>query len=1128
MSRLLTATNLFTFQISNMRKKNLKEQSLRHFAKFYLAMKLIIILMTVFSIQSFAASGQSKKFNISLKHATVEDVLNLIEKESDYYFFFKGNEAELNNSFVDLNFHDSTLEEILNFLLQDTKYSFKIIDNYVAIAPEGMVLQQSEVKIVKGNVSDTQGNPIPGATIIVKGLNKGTITDLNGNFSLSIPKDAEVLVFSFVGMQTQEVEIGDKRSLDVVLKENVLGLDEVVVTALGIEKRSKGLTYSTQSLKGEELTGAKDVNLINSLAGKSAGVVISRSSSGLGGSSKILIRGNRSAGGNNQPLYVIDGMPMLNSVSEQPITSIGGTNDAGGRDSGDGISNLNPEDIKSINILKGASAAALYGTQAANGVVVITTKRGLAGRTTVNISSNTTFESVTSLPQFQNRYGYIDGGYSWGDALNQNKSSNHVDDFFQKGVTTINTLSLSTGSQKMQTYFSYANTMASGIIDGNKLKKHNLNLRETSNFLDNRLSIDANVNLVHQSISNKPVAGGYYLNPLVGLYRFPRGMEMKPYKENFEEYSLERNLYVQNWHKDLDAMEQNPYWINYRMPSKDRRNRVLSSMTIKLDLNSHLNIQFRGNVDYINDRYNKKIYASTHTAISGKNGRYIVENREEILEYGDVLMNYNNVFGNYSFSGSIGASINDRKIRRERLDSKPNDLYFPNVFTVANMNIGYIEEQDMHKQMQSVFGTAQFGFKDMLFLDVTGRNDWSSALAYTDSKSSGFFYPSVGLTSILSDMMVMPDFIDFGKIRGSWSSVGNDIPVYISNPTHSLGAGGNLIFNSEAPFDNLEPEISKSIEIGTEWGMFGNKFTIDLSYYKTNTENQLFTLPAPAGSGFSSYYVNAGNIENKGIEAIISIMPIAQNHLFWKSTLNFATNKNTVKELHPDLKEFRFGEPTSNSYWMKLVEGGSFGDIYGVSFDRDESGNIIYDEDGLPVKSQEFVKIANASPDFSLGWNNTLNINRFSIQFLIDGRFGGDVLSLTQADLDQYGVTKETADARNRGYVTLEGHKIEDVRGFYNRVGGRNGISEYYVYDATNVRLREFIFSYSMDKKFFGSDSFIQKAKISLVGRNLFFLYKDAPYDPEAQLSIGNNLQGVDVFGMPATKSYGVNVKLTF
>jgi TonB-linked SusC/RagA family outer membrane protein len=980
---------------------------------------------------------------------------------------------------------------------------------------------------VRGKVTEATGSgePIPGVSVVQQGTMNGTITDIDGNYEVTLPSDA-TLVFSFIGFQSAEVPVDGEEVIDVVLQPSVINVDEVVVTALGIEKRSKGLTYSTQSLSGDELTDAKDVNLVNSLAGKSAGVVISKSSSGLGGSSKILIRGNRSAGGNNQPLYVIDGMPMLNSVSEQPSTSIGGTNDSGGRDSGDGISNLNPEDIKSINILKGASAAALYGTQAANGVVVITTKKGLVGRTTVNVSSNTTVESAVSLPEFQDKYGHSSGGFSWGDEING--SDNYADNFFQTGVTTINSISLSSGSKKMQTYFSYANTSAKGIIDGNKLKKHNLNFRESGKFFNEKLSLDGNINLLNQSITNKPVAGGYYLNPLVGLYRFPRGMDMQPYKEDFEVYSIERNLNVQNWHKELEAMEQNPYWINNRMPSKDRRNRVLTSLTAKLDISTNLNVQLRGNVDYSNDRYNKRIYASTHTALAGSNGRYIVMNREEILNYGDVLLNYNNVFGGISLNGSLGASVNDTKVKSERLDSRPNNLHLPNVFTVANMDIGYIEEMDLHRQMQSVFGTAQLGFQDMLFLDVTGRNDWSSALANTSSESSGFFYPSVGLTGILSDMISMPDFIDFGKLRGSWSSVGNDIPVYISNPTHTLAAGGNLIFNSEAPFDNLEPEISKSIELGTEWRLFANKLTLDLTYYKTNTENQLFTLPAPAGSGYSSYYIYAGDIQNKGYEAVIGITPLAENDSYWKSTFNFSTNENIVKELHPDLPEFRYGDPTSNSYWMKLVEGGSFGDIYGVAFARDDSENIIYDEDGLPARQDEFVKIANASPDFSLGWNNSITIKNINFQFLIDGRFGGDVISLTQADLDQFGVTKETAEARDRGYVELEGQRITDVRGFYNRVGGRNGISEYYVYDATNVRLREIVLGYSFDEEVFGPDSFVKNAKVSLIGRNLFFIHKEAPYDPEAQLSVGNNLQGVDVFGMPGTRSYGVNVKLTF
>jgi TonB-linked SusC/RagA family outer membrane protein len=987
----------------------------------------------------------------------------------------------------------------------------------------------AQQRTVTGTVtSGDDGLALPGVSVVVTGTTNGTITDINGKYSISVSTDAKSLTFSFIGMESQEIALEASRNVyDVIMIPAVFGVDEVVVTALGIEKKSRGLTYSTQQVKGDELTRTKDVNMINSLAGKSAGVVINKSSSGVGGSSKVIIRGNKSASGNNQPLYVIDGIPMYNASAAQPVTAIGGTNDAGNRDAGDGIGNLNPDDIESINILKGASASALYGSQAANGVIVITTKKGKAGRTSVDFNSNTTFDNVLVMPELQDSYGMSDGGYSWG--TKDGKAGHDPKDFFNTGVTTINSISVSSGKEKMQTYFSYANTHANGIIDENKLNKHNFNFRETADLFDGLISLDGSVNLINQTVNNRPTPGGYYFNPLVGLYRFPRGEDINQYKNNFELYNQDRNLMAQNWHKQPDTWEQNPWWLIYRTPGEDVRNRVISSLTAKVKFTDYLNLQARGSADYTADKYEQHIYATTTPALAGSNGngRFITSDNQVTLLYGDLLLNFNKDFNDFAVTATLGASINHVKHQATLLDSRDDGLEVANVFTLGNMiGIGYLEETKGETEQQSLFGTAQIGYKDYLFLDITGRNDWSSSLAYTNSMNSGFFYPSVGLTAIISDMVSLPEQITFGKVRGSYSKVGNSIPAYMSYPTHTMAAGGSLIYNSEAPFENLEPEMSSSVELGTEWRFFDNMLTFDFTWYKTNTENQFFRLPAPAGSGYSWYYVNAGNIQNKGVEIVLGAHPINNGDFIWKNYFNFAQNKNEVIELHPDMDYFNFGNQTSSSYWMRMTVGGEYGDIYGVTFARDDNGNLILDDNGLPTKSTEFSKIANANPDFTLGWNAQLTYKDFGLSFLIDGRFGGEVISMTQADLDQWGVSQNSADARDAGYVEVDGHKFTDVQGFYNIVGGRDGISEYYVYSATNIRLRELALSYNLPKSVLGS--VIKGASISLIGRNLFFIYKDAPYDPDAVMSTGNDLQGVDVFGMPTTRSIGFNIKLSF
>ena len=983
---------------------------------------------------------------------------------------------------------------------------------------------------VRGKVSGkSDGLSLPGVNVVVKGTTNGTVTDIDGNYEIEIQKN-QSLVFSFLGFTSQEVLIVNQTELNIVLESSSIGMNEVVVTALGIEKKARSLTYSTQTVGGDELSKAKDVNLINSLTGKSAGVSIRKSSSGVGGSSKVVIRGNRSASGSNQPLYVIDGIPMFNSSSVQPSTSIGGKNDAGARDGGDGIGNLNPDDIESISILKGASASALYGSQAANGVVVITTKKGKSGKTSVSVSSNTTFESPFVLPDLQNSYGESSGGYSWGNKTT--KKGHNPKDFFETGVNKINSISVSSGTEKAQTYFSYANTTANGIIEGNKLSKHNFNFRETAKMFNDKFSIDGSVNLIQQRINNRPSPGGFYINPLVGLYRFPRGENIQKWNSGFESYDPLREINVQQWHKNTeDTFEQNPWWITRRTPSEDSRNRVIASLTTRLELTPEFSVQFRGSADASFDKYEQHMYASTCTGLTGSDkGRLISDRNENILMYGDVLLNYNKTFNDFTLTASIGSSINHTKFENRLLDSRGGSgLEYPNVFSLGNMiDIGYLEESKGTIENQSVFGTAQLGYKDGLFLDVTGRNDWSSALAYTKSANKGFFYPSVGLTAIISEFIEMPTFINFGKIRGSISSVGNTIPVFLSRPISKLGSGGVLINNQEAAFSDLKPEISKSIEFGTEWRFLDNKITFDLTYYKTNTKNQFFRLPAPAGSGASWYYVNSGDIENKGVEIALGLHPISTSNFQWKNYFNFSTNQNKVVKLHPDLPIFNFGEQSSSSYWMRMTEGGEYGDVYGKKFQRDENNKIILGDDGLPTSSADFEKIANINPDFNLGWNSSLQYKDFNLSFLIDGRFGGDVISITEAELDQWGVSARSASDRNRGYVELEGHKFNDVEAFYKKVGGRAGISEYYVYNGTNIRLRELSLAYNLPKDLLKKVSFINNASLSLVGRNLFFFMNDAPYDPDAVLSTDNDLQGVDVFGMPTTRSLGFNIKVSF
>ena len=992
---------------------------------------------------------------------------------------------------------------------------------------------------VRGRVVDVSGEPLIGATIREKGGTRGTVTDIEGNFILSVP-DSAVLQVSFVGYESIEVSVGGRKTLEIQLRENTVMLDNVIITALGLEKKEASLAYSIQKVKGEELTRMKEVNMITALAGKAAGVQINKNSSGIGGSAKVSLRGIRSASGDNQPLYVIDGVPMLNIGTEQAYSAIGGTANAGNRDGGDGISNLNPEDVESISILKGAPAAALYGSQAANGVILITTKKGnTAGQRNIHFSTGLTFDKAFSLPKMQNCYGVSDVVDSWGEKAYL-PISNELNDFFRTGLTSITSVSVNYGNEKIQTYFSYANTTGRGIVDKNQLTKHNINLRETAVMFNQRLKLDGNVNVMRQIVKNKPVSGGFYMNPLVGLYRFPRGEDLSYYKDNYEIYDPERKLGIQNWHTFTEDFEQNPYWIQNRIQSKETRMRSIISLSANLRINSWLTVQARGSVDYISDKMRQKFYASTAPALCGANGRYIEMDYQETLIYGDVMAMGKRKWEDFALDVAIGGSINDKNVNSTRYDSKNASLKYANVFNLANIvmngSASIDQKIDSRRQLQSVFGTAQFGYQDKVYLDLTARNDWASTLAYTSHEKSGFFYPSAGLSFLIDKWIQLPEWISFAKLRGTYSKVGNDIPQFITNSVSHITAGGELQANDAAPFKEMEPEMTHSVEVGTEWRFFQSRLGFNLTYYRTNTHNQFFKLPALAGDMYAYRYVNAGDIQNRGWELTVDATPVLTPDFTWKTSLNFSSNRNKIKELHEELKELVYGPSSfSSSYAMKLVKGGSIGDIYGKAFVRDAEGNIVYqtegDHKGLPAVEGEgnTIKVGNANPRFIMGWNHTFSYKGFSLYLLLDWRYGGKILSQTQAEMDLYGVSQVTALARDRGYVTLEGQQIDNVKGFYkNIVGGRAGVTEYYMYDATNLRLREVSLNYTFPKKWMQKTKVLKDLQLAFVARNLCFLYKKAPFDPDLVLSTGNDNQGIEVFGMPTTRSLGFTVKCEF
>lgn len=990
---------------------------------------------------------------------------------------------------------------------------------------------------VKGMVSSEEGEPLAGVSVRVTGSNLGTTTGIDGTYSISAPDGAEIM-FSYTGYASKSMRSSGNAPLNIVLSESAL-LDEVVVTALGISREKKSLTYAATEVGGDEVQRVKDPNVINALSGKVAGVQINRSASGVGGSTRVVLRGNKSTR-DNQVLYVIDGVPMFNFSPAQPSDIWGQANGSGssGRDGGDAISNLNPEDIESLTVLRGASAAALYGSQAANGVILVTTKKGKSGSTQVDFNSNLTFESPVYLPELQFTYGQTAAGAqdSWGNKVN---AADHVKGFFQTGQTWINSVALSGGNKTAQTYFSYANTNASGIIPTSSLQRHNVTLRETATFFNNRLDLGASLNYTNQKGENRASSGLYY-NALTGLYFFPRGLNFDTYKTDYEVESRARNTKVQNWIADNDN-QQNPYWILNRNPNYDVRNRYLGAVTAKLKITSHLALQARGNYDRTFDTYDHRSFASTQGTLADANGRYILQQNEGAQRYGDLILMYGKSNDNISFNANIGTSTAKTKLYTESFDSKGAGggvgLNFANVFSIQNIKQpGADFSQRLARQdLQSVFGSFQVGYQSKIYLDVTGRNDWSSTLAFTDNNS--FFYPSVGLTGILSEMLNIRS-LDFWKVRASYAQVGNAVIPYDTNPLNRISSVSGLSINTVGPLPDtdLKPEVSKSLEIGTDIRFWGNRVGLDLTWYKTNTTNQRLSISAPFGSGFTQYIINAGDIQNSGIEALLNITPVQGDKFNWNTSFNFTRNVNEVKKLDDRLADGTFVVTGAgvNNYAMVIQEGGSFGDIQGMKFARDAQGRIIIDKDGKPTKDKMGI-VGNPNPDFMLGWSNSLTYGPFSLNLLIDGRFGGEVMSITQAMIDELGVSQASADARDAGSYAINGAKADgsavssiDPKTFFQTVGGRAGITENYVYDATNIRFRELAIGYRFPKSVVNNWGPVKGLRLSFVARNLGFLTKKAPFDPELSMSTGTGLQGVDSFAQPAVRSFGLNLNATF
>lgn len=1099
-------------------------------------MRISLVLLFAAILQLHAETGYAQKTNvsISMSNASIEQVLNKIEETSDYVFLY--NDKTINtHRLVSVNNTKGSIVQILNHVFDGTNITYTIVDKQIILSTSKLnVVAQNPGFEVKGVVKDAMGEVLIGVNVLVKGTTTGAITDLNGQFTLNVEK-GDVLEFSYVGYTPQTATISDSKSLSIVLREDSEVLSEVVVTALGIKRETKSLTYNVQEIKAADLTSVKDANFINSLAGKVAGVTINQSASGIGGSARVVMRGTKSLFGDNNALYVVDGIPLASMKSNQDANFYESPD---GGDS-DGISSINPDDIETMSVLTGAAAAALYGTQGANGVILITTKKGTEGKLKVNYSNDTQFMSPFVMPQFQNTYGSpVEQFSSWGDKL-ANPSSWEPKDFFQTGFSETNSLSLSAGNDRNQTYFSAASTNARGIIPENTYNRYNFTMRNTTELIKDRLTLDLSASYI-MSNNNNMMAQGQYHNPLVPLYLFPRGDDINKYKV-YERYNSEVYYHTQFWpYKEQGLGMQNPYWIVNRENMGNDKSRYTFSGSVNYKATSWLSFVGRLRVDNSEDTYTRKISASASTLFASEYGNYMNMQSKYKNTYGDVMAQMNKRWKDWGLTANIGGSFTDQT--KEAIGYEGHLLTLPNFFSYSNIDRNGAQtksiQEGYHDNNQAVFATFQVAYKSWAFLDVTGRNDWYSSLAFTDHEKKGFFYPSVGLSAVVTEMTDLSKAgISFLKVRGSYSEVGNAPLRFRTNTTHSI-EGGKLQSLPNVPATFLKPERTKAFEVGANIRMFHDFLNLDITYYNTNTYNQFFTFTMPPSNGFSEFYVNGGKVNNWGIEANLGIKT-KLGPVKWNSNLTFTMNRNEIKELLPaDTKNPVTGselnvteiEPFSaqGSYKMILKKGGSMNDIYVSGLAVDHQGNIkVNPQTGaMSNDPNTWIKAGSNAPRFNWGWNNNFNYKGINLSFLFDARIGGVGVSATQALMDRFGTSKTSAIARDNGGVVVNGAPIT-AEDYYSVTGaGVTGALAQYVYSMTNIRLRELSLGYTLPAKWFNNT--INNLSISFIGKNLFMIYNKAPFDPEITASTGTYYQGFDYFMQPSLRSLGFSVKFQY
>lgn len=1030
---------------------------------------------------------------------------------------------------------------------------------------------------IKGTVTAAEdGSPLPGVYVLIKGTNTGTATDVNGAYQVTSPSNA-TLVFSSVGYKTQEVVLAGQSQLDVVMALDVTEVDEIVVTAIGMTRAKKALGYAVQQVDGDDVTQAKETNVINSLQGRVAGAVVTNTSGAVGASSRIVLRGVNFVGSNNQPLFVVDGVPIINS-------NFGGT-DNEGVNRGNGAGDINPDDVESYTVLKGPNAAALYGSRASNGVILITTKSGKNRKGLgVTYNNSTTWETPFKLPDFQNKYGQGTGGVfefvdgagggvadgtdeSWGPQLDiglmipqfnspVDESGNrtptpwvsnpdNVKNFFETGHTMTNNIALTGGTENMNFRVSFTNLTQKGMVPNTDYKRNTLAVSGSTD-LSKKLNVSAAVTYVNAQSENMPGYGYDAQNVVQQLNWFGRQVDIPALKDytnselgfSYADVPLTAGKgipgYKYNWNYNY---HNNPYFTLYENLNTLDRDRFFGNFKITYKFTDYLSAMIRTGGDISTNLNTGRVAQGD---VDNSYGSYNEDavTRKEINS--DFLVSFNKTFAD-NFSVVLNVGGNSMYQSFQQNTAAANELAIAGVYNVENSRVPLVTSNySSQKMINSLYGSLNVGFKNVVFLDATLRNDWSSTLP---EDNNSYLYPSVSLSSVLTDLFQMDSRImNYAKVRVSWSKVGSDTDPFQLEPYAEFGDGWNastkllnLFVPNTLPNGALEPQFVTSTEIGGEFIFLDSRLRLDLTYYDSKAENQIIPgLPISAASGYLAQNVNAGTMTNKGIELQVGLTPIKMsNGLQWDIVLNFARNRNEVKELPEGIESLQLG-----TYWdMKLlaIPGEPYGSFYGYDFERDPQGNVIH-ENGLPVQG-DLTLLGSYTPDFTGGLNNIITFKGLSLNALIDFRSGGEIYSMSTTWGRYAGVLEETLIGREGGIVGVGVKAVDDGSGNisyvpndvvatcedYNKAAYSNTLQSSSVFDASFVKLREIGLGYTFRKI---GNLPIRDLKIALIGRNLALLKSSVPHiDPETAFGSGN-VQGFEFGQLPSARSLGFSISL--